>query len=192
MLKKLLVVMVFILNINATEVDSVKIKFIEMTNDVEKIVKNKEMESELRNDKIIVTITPSFDFELMARLSLGKVWKTMDKIKQAEFTALYVKRMKKSYSAKIDKYTDEKIVIDSIKQTKKTRIMINSSLVSDEDKLEMIYKYHKPKKSIENKNEWLIYDVVISGVSIIKTDRAQFKSVLKESSIDDLMDKLRT
>ena len=99
--------------------------------------------------------------------------------------------MKKSYSAKIDKYTDEEILINSIKQPKKTRVTLNTSLVSAGDKLEVIYKFYKPKKQIKNKNVWLVYDVVIAGVSIIKTDKAQFRAVLKESSIDDLMERLR-
>ena len=59
------------------------------------------------------------------------------------------------------------------------------------DKTEIIYKYHKPKKRIKNKNIWLVYDLIIDGVSIIKTDKAQFQAVLKEHTIDELMEKLR-
>jgi len=183
--------MILVFNIYAMPIDDLQDSFTKTTNKVVEIVKNKDLNVTIRNDKIIDTITPMFDFKLMAKLSLGKYWKTMILKKQEEFIELYVKRMKQSYSSKIDKYTDEKIIVNSVKQVKKTRIVLNSSLVSVDDKLEVIYKFYKPKKQFENKNRWLVYDVIIAGVSIIKTDKAQFKAVLKESSIDELMVKLK-
>ncbi|MCK5110737.1 MAG: ABC transporter substrate-binding protein [Arcobacteraceae bacterium] len=191
MIKKILILAALIFNLNATEVDDLNLTFTNKTNTVVDIVKCKLFTSEERNDKIIEAITPMFDFQLMAKLSLGKKWKSLNETKQAEFIKLYVHRMKKSYSAKIDKYTDETIIINKITQIKKTRIVLNSSLISKDEKVEVIYKYHKPKKQIENKDKWLVYDVIIAGVSIVKTDKAQFKAVLRESSIETLMDKIR-
>jgi phospholipid transport system substrate-binding protein len=99
--------------------------------------------------------------------------------------------MKKSYSSKIDKYTNEKIVINDIQQIKKNRAILKTNLITQDDKLEIVYKFYKPKRQQQNKNDWLIYDVVIAGVSIVKTDKAQFKAVLKETSVEALLDKLR-
>ena len=191
MIKSVLLSVALAFNIYATPIDDLKRCFTSTTDKVVDIVKNKDLNITIRNDKIIDIITPMFDFKLMAKLSLGRYWKTMILKKQEEFIKLYVKRMKQSYSSKIDKYTDEKIIVNSVKQVKKTRIVLNSSLVSVDDKLEVIYKFYKPRKQFGNKNRWLVYDVIIAGVSIIKTDKAQFKAVLKESSIDELMIKLK-
>ncbi len=191
MYKKIILTIALTFSMYANEIQDIEIKFQAMTNTIITIVQNKNFTAQVRNNIIVETITPMFDFRLMAKLSLGKKWKTIDKTKQKEFIKLYIKRMKTSYSAKIDKYTDEEIIINKIKQVKKTRVTLNTSLVSSGDKLEVIYKYYKPRKQIKDKNIWLVYDVVISGVSIIKTDKAQFKAVLKELSIDGLMDKLR-
>ncbi len=191
MIKNLLLILTLAFNIFASQIDDLRVDFVNTTNIVVDIVKNKNLTADIRNDKIVEAITPMFDFKLMAKLSLGKKWKSLDKTKQTEFIKLYVHRMKKSYSAKIDKYTDETIIINKITQIKKTRIILNSSLIGKNDKVEVIYKYHKPKKQIENKHKWLVYDVIIAGISIVKTDRAQFKAVLRESSIETLMDKIR-
>jgi len=191
MIKKLILLVAITFSLYANETDAIKTKFKAMAGTIITIVQNKNFTSEVRNNIIVETITPMFDFQLMAKLSLGKKWKSMDKSKQKEFIELYVQRMKKSYSAKIDKYTDEEILINSIKQPKKTRVILNTSLVSAGDRLEVVYKFYKPKKPVLNKNTWLVYDVVISGVSIIKTDKAQFSAVLRESNIDTLMGKLR-
>ena len=167
-------------------------RFLQKANDVVDIVKSKTLSADERNDQIIKVIEPLFDFRLMAKLSLGKErWRTLSEEKKKEFTTLYVKRMKDSYSKKIDNYTDEKIVVRRSVQDKKNRVTLVTDLVGADDNTEVVYKYYHPKKRAANKDEWLIYDAVISGVSIIKTDKSQFKEVLREQSIDVLMDKMR-
>jgi len=178
-------------NLFATQIDNVTSNFESATAKVLKIVRDKLFNADVRNEKIIQAITPMFDFKLMAKLSLGKKWKSMSKEEQSEFIPLYVKRMKKSYSSKIDKYTDEDIIITNAKQTKKTRIVLETMLVGSQDKLNIVYKYYKPRKKTKYKNKWLIYDIVIDGVSVIKTDKAQFKAVLKNGTIGTLMERLQ-
>ncbi len=166
--------------------------FTEKADKVVLIVKNKKLAKDTRNAEIVKTITPMFDFKLMAMLSLGKnVWRSLNDQKQDEFTALYVKRMKESYSEKIDKFTNEKIVIDKVMQPKADRIELVTSLVDEKQKTEVIYKLYKPKKQEQKTDPWLVYDVEIVGVSILKTDRSQFKEVLKTQTIEQLMEKLR-
>lgn len=160
-------------------------------NNALKVVVNNHVGVEERNKQIVKAISPMFDFELMAKLSLGgKVWTSLDKHQQQLFVDLYVARMKKSYSEKIDAYTNETIVINEVTLPKSNRAVINTNLVSNTDKISIDYKMYQPNKQIDNKDKWLIYDVDISGVSILKTDRAQFAEVLKTNSIDYLMDQM--
>ena len=65
-----------------------------------------------------------------------------------------------------------------------------SDLVSKTEKLEIAYKFHKPKAPIASKDSWLIYDVEILGVSILKPDIAQFKEFLQTKSMAELIDVL--
>ncbi len=199
MIKKILLILTISLGMYANDVEDIKIKFQAVTNTIITVVQNKQYTQNVRNNIIVETITPMFDFKLMAKLSLGKKWKTLDQNQSKEFVSLYVNRMKQSYSSKVDKYTDEKIIINSLiqpisKKTKKvstTRAILSTSLVSSGEKVKVVYKFHKPRKQIENKNIWLAYDVIIGGVSIVKTDKAQFRAVLKESTINQLMELLR-
>ncbi len=191
MIKKVLFILILIVSSYGNEMKTLETNFQNMSLNIINIVQNKNTIQENRNEQIISAITPVFDFVLMAKLSLGKKWKTISKTTQASFVEAYVNRMKKTYSAKINNYTDEIIVINSTKQVKKTRAVLNSSLVKNDTKLDLIYKYYKPKKQQKDKFKWLVYDVVISGVSIIKTDKAQFKAMLKENSVEQLIEKLK-
>ena len=193
MFKKILVILsifVFSQNLMASEEKDLEALFLKKIDTVLEVVKNKELSKEKRNSDIVLLLTPMFDFELMAKLSLGKkIWKSLSKADQKRFVSLYVERMKKSYSSKIDSYKDEKIKILDVTK-KKNRISIKTDVATKENSLEVVYKYYKPKRAKENKDAWLIYDIEIIGISILKADKAQFKEFLQTKSIAQLMDVL--
>ena len=177
-------------NLTANDKQNLKINFLNTIDEVIMVVKNKALSKDDRNANIVEVLTPMFDFELMAKLSLGKVWKKLNKDDKKRFVKLYVERMKQSYSSKIDAYSDEKVKVTNIKQPKSNRIELVTDLVSSDNKLEISYKYYKPKKTKYKKDDWLVYDVVILGVSILKTDKAQFREFLRTKTISKLMDRL--
>lgn len=194
-MKKILLIIVglfvFTQTIVANEQTILKDHFLNKIDEVVLIVKNKNLDKTTRNSDIINILTPMFDFELMAKLSLGKAWKTLPSDNKKEFVTLYVERMKQSYSSKLDSYSDEKIAITEILQPQSNRIQLVTNLVSKDNKLEISYKFYKPKEFKTNKDKWLIYDVVISGVSILKTDIAQFRDFLQTKKITELIMQLK-
>ncbi|MFH2133387.1 MAG: ABC transporter substrate-binding protein [bacterium] len=147
-------------------------------------VKDKGLDKQTRNQKIIDTVVPFFDFDFMAKVCLGKEqWNALNDADQKKFTDLFVKRLQESYLEKLDLYTDEQVVVDAAKKVK-SRIYVVTYLVSKGDRMEMIYKFK------ESENEWKVYDLEILGVSMVLTYRSQFSGFLKSNSMDDLMKKL--
>jgi len=183
-------VLVFSQSLAADEQAELKQHFLKKIDEVILIVEDKSLSKGDRNSNIIKSLTPMFDFKLMAKLSLGKTWRQLAKVDREKFAELYVERMKQSYSSKIDAYEDERVEVKKVTQPKKNRIALITDLIGKEEKLEIVYKFFKPKKRKSNKDSWLIYDVEILGVSILKTDIAQFKEFLQTKSISELMDVL--
>ncbi len=186
----LVLLLFFTQNLIADEQVELKKHFLTKIDEVILIVEDKSLSKKDRNSNIIKSLTPMFDFEFMAKLSLGSTWRELAEEERKKFVDLYVERMKQSYSSKIDAYEDEKVEIRKIEQPQANRIALVTDLVSSEEKLEIVYKFYKPKEKIQDKDNWLIYDVEILGVSILKTDRAQFKEFLQTKSIAELMDAL--
>ena len=191
-IKFLLVVSVlgFSTNLFANEQDDLKIHFLEELNDIIKIIEDPKLSKDERNSKIVAELTPMIDFKLMAKLSLGKkAWMKLSKDEQEKFVTLYVERMKNSYSSKIDSYENEEVTVTAMIR-KKNRISLETEIATAEKNLKVAYKFYKPKKRKANKDVWLIYDVEIIGISILKADKAQFKEFLRTKTIYDLMDAL--
>lgn len=148
------------------------------------VLQKNDLEQETKDNEVIAIVTPIFDFSLMARLSLGrKYWSGLTKEYKKKFTDLFVERLKESYLEKLNLYTNEIIVYRAPVQKKK-KIHIPTELISKDNKIDMLYKLYKSKRS------WQIYDIEIQGVSIISTYRSQFVEIMSTGTIDDLLLKL--
>ncbi len=82
-------------------------------------------------------------------------------------------------------YTDEEILYGE-PVANGTKVQMSTSLISKDSSIEMVYKFYRSSVG------WQIYDVEIGGVSVIQTYRSQFDGVLRDGSIDDLIEKLKT
>ena len=172
----------------ADEVSDIRAMTKEKVDIVINILKDKSLSKNEKKEGILKTIDGLFDFNLMARLSLGKKhWKSLSKAKRKEFSELFVERLKLSYLEKLDLYTDEEVVVDEARMTKKKRVEVLTYLVTKDDKKEMIYKLYKTKKK-----GWMVYDVDVLGVSIVQTYRSQFSGVLKKETMEQLMERMRS
>jgi len=150
------------------------------------LLQDKQIDKPTRNAGILDIVAPIFDYQTMAKLSLGKkYWPALTAEQQAEFSRLFILRLQESYLEKLDIYTDEKVLYGDPVATGK-QIQVPTTLVAKDSQIEVLYKFYRTAKG------WQIYDVEIGGVSVIQTYRSQFDGVLSTGSIDDLLAKLKS
>ncbi|MGD9363605.1 MAG: ABC transporter substrate-binding protein [Desulfobacterales bacterium] len=148
------------------------------------VLQKKDLDQQAKNKEIVDIVTPMFDFDLMARLSLGKKhWPGLSQDKKERFTELFIKRLKASYLSNFTLYTDEKVLYEPSVQVKE-KIHTPTYLISKDKKISILYKFYNAQKN------WKIYDLEIQGVSIIRSYRSQFSSILESGTVDDLLLKL--
>jgi len=151
------------------------------------IMENKDFDSDMKKKKVLDELGPIFDFNLMARLALNKkIWKSINKNQRKEFSNIFISRVQKSYLDKLDIFTDIEVHIKDSKRVKKKRIEVTALLKTKSDTKKLVYKFYLNKK-----NEWLIYDISVVGVSFLQSYRSQFTAYLKNNSFDDLLKKLK-
>ena len=174
--------------LSADEVSEIHAMTKEKVDLVIQTLKDTSLSKKEKKEGILKTIDGLFDFNLMARLSLGKKnWKALSKAKRKEFSMLFVERLKQSYLDKLDLYTDEEVVVGEANLSKKNRVEVLTYLITKDDKKEMTYKLYKSKKK-----RWMVYDVDVLGVSIVQTYRSQFSGILKKESMEQLMERMRS
>ena len=169
----------------ANEKDEVREQLKTKIDTVMVVLQDKGLDKTLRHEQIVDIVAPIFDYQTMAKLSLGKKhWPQLSKENQSAFSELFIARLKKSFLEKLNIYSDEQIVYGEPQQKGK-KVHVPTTLISKDSRIEMLYKlYRKPEG-------WKVYDVEIGGVSVIQTYRSQFDDALNEGTIESLLEKLK-
>ena len=138
-----------------------------------------------RRAKLEEVIGQRFDYEEMGKRTLAANWKKLDSTQQEEFVALFQSFLSNSYAGNIDGYSGQKV--QYLKERHKGNFAeVQTKVVSSKGELPLDYR-------LLNKNgDYRVYDVVIDGVSLVKNYRGQFARIIKTSSYDGLIEKLRT
>ncbi len=153
------------------------------------ILKNKELKkpekTAQRRAEIRKTVSQRFDFAEMAKRSLAQNWKKRTPEEQKEFVALFTDLLENTYINKVEKYQDEKIFYTGEKiEGPYAEVKTN---VETSKGIETPIEYRLMREG----SQWMAYDVVIEGVSLVNNYRNQFNSIIRSGSYDDLVKRLR-
>jgi phospholipid transport system substrate-binding protein len=153
-------------------------------NDVLGIFRVAEGSAAKRNERILELVNPLFDFQLMAKLSLGKTHWPSDEAKQEEFVDAFIGQLVASYIGKIEGAVNDKFTYDK-PLVAKDRMKLKCNVESGGEDFELIYQLHSKSGS------WKIWDVEIEGISIRKTFSRQYAEFLQKKNLDQLIAELR-
>lgn len=183
--KVLLLVLFVITSANAMKQDEIQNVMTKKIDSVLTILEQKNVPFSKKGEQIIKIIDEVFDYELMARIALGKeTWDTLSEQKQKEFTKIFETKLKNSYIEKLELYNDQKVKIIGLNPYKNARLQLETELLGKEGTYKINYNFYNKSKDSE---QWLIYDVDLVGVSIIQTYRQQFAGLLKEKTFDEML-----
>jgi phospholipid transport system substrate-binding protein len=144
--------------------------------------KSRQKRAALRNE-----ISKVFDFEEMAKRSLGIYWRDRTPQEKKEFVELYKDLLERSYSGKIESYSDEEILYTDEKIENGKYAEVRTKIIT-KDKKEVPIDY----KLYFNGTEWKVYDVVIEGVSLVSNYRSQFNKIISNHSYQELVKRMKT
>lgn len=126
-----------------------------------------------------------FDFGETAKRSLGRHWQARTPAEREEFVQLFSDLLERSYISKIELFNGERVsytgeTIDGDVATVRTRLLTKQST-------EIPVDYRMLKRG----ERWLVYDVIIEGVSLIANYRTQFNKIIQTSSYPELIKKMK-
>ena len=187
MFKKILLLCVItMVSTYAVEEQNIRLVMQTKTNHVIKILQNPSLSMKQKEKKSIQIMDPLFSYKTMAKISLGKKWKTLTKKQKSSFIKAFEHKMKHSYIDKLKLYKKQKVVTDNPKKVKKNRITLTIKIIGNSETYKIVNSFFKKKKT----NQWYIYDVKLAGVSIIQTYRKQFAAFLRTKSFQALLNTL--
>jgi phospholipid transport system substrate-binding protein len=158
--------------------------------EVVKIVTDKELKKpqneRKRRNALKETIGRIFDYGEMAKRSMGIHWRGLTPVQKKEFVGLFSSLLENSYAGKIESYNNEKILYEK-ELLEGDYAEVDSRIVTAKrDEYTLDYRL------LKEGNKWMVYDVVIEGVSLISNYRSQFNKIINEQGYNELVKKMRT
>jgi phospholipid transport system substrate-binding protein len=153
------------------------------------ILEDQELKSpgrmEERRHQLEQVIGGRFSYDEMAKRSLGAQWVKLNDKERQEFVELFRQLLTNSYVGKIEGYSGEQIHYLN-ERLQDDYAEVRTKITSG--KTEIPLDYRLLKKS----GDWRVYDVIVDGISLVNNYRGQFAKIIRSSSYEDLVEKLRT
>ena len=149
-------------------------------------LKDPASKGEARRQKVKRIVDPYFDYQEMAKRSLGPTWGKLSAGQRQEFVQLFAQLLEASYSDKIEKYA-QRVKIDYTGEILDGEYAeVRTVVVRANDRIPLNYRL------LQEGGTWKVYDVVIEGVSLVSNYRSQFSRIIHESSYAELVKRLKT
>lgn len=152
------------------------------------ILDNKSLRGEAnrkqRHNKLMAVFSKIFDFGEMSKRMLGSAWKKIDKDQQQEFTSAMIELLKNNYLCQIEKFSDREIEYLG-ERIKKNRAQVSTYLCSEGNKIPVHFIM------ILKDENWMVYDINIEGVSLVRNYKAEFSSIIRQKNFEGLLETIR-
>ena len=161
-----------------------------ISSEASEILSSKLSESE-KVSKLKMIAEESVDIDGVGLYTLGKHRKTLTNEQKEEYKKLFKEYFLKSFSGRLVVYNDAKIAVLSEEVKNEKYTIVYSKLIGTTDRPEVKIDWRVYTK---NPDKPLIRDLVIEGLSLARTQREEFNSIVENSGgdISALFTNLRT
>ena len=145
----------------------------------ETLSKNISKQAKINELKLIAKET--VDIRGIGFYSLGSTRKNLNDEQKKKYFNLFENYFLKSFSSRLAEYTNPKIQVQGKKVINKNYTIVNSFLVSTSDRPEVKIDWRVYTK---NTNNPLVRDLIIEGLSLARTQKEEFASILNSNGGD--------
>ena len=141
--------------------------------------KNISKEDKINELKVIAKET--VDISGVGFYSLGSARKTLDENQQIKYSELFESYFLKSFSSRLAEYTNPEIEVQGKEVLNENYTIVNSLLIGTSDRPEVKIDWRIYTKNPDNP---LIRDLIIEGLSLARTQKEEFSSILNSNDGD--------
>lgn len=163
--------------------DSVKVTITEVLGILADAGLKQPARKDERRSRLETVVSKRFDYEEMSKRTLAGQWRQRSEAERRAFVEAFRNFISAVYGGKIE-YAGEQVEYLG-ERREGDYAEVRTRIVSDKVTVPMDYRL------LQKDGDWRVYDVVADGISLVKNYRGQFDKVIRESSFDALLDRLR-
>jgi len=136
-----------------------------------------------RQQKLRTVADGFFDWRELSRRAAAESWKKFTPKQQDDFVVSFSELLQKTYVRKLEKYNNEKVEYLG-EQIAENQAFLKTQVVMKDKSIPINYVMIKH-------SQWMVYDVVVEGVSLVKNYRTQFAKILSKETPDALIQRIK-
>jgi phospholipid transport system substrate-binding protein len=156
------------------------------TEQVLKVLKDPALSLPERREAVRHLAEQVFDVSETAKRALGPHWLHRTPAEREEFVKLFANLLEQTYIARIDEFGGEKLTYVS-EQIEGDRAIVRARITTKNGTEVPI-----ESRLLQKESRWLIYDILVENLSLISNYRSQFDRVIRTTSYDELVKRLKT
>lgn len=153
-------------------------------NGVMAIQNDAALSHQARAQAIHQIIERSFDFDMMARDSLGPTYERLSGDRRQEFTRTFSYLFQDSYTRLVLNFLKKENIQYGQERREGNNARIDTTIVRPNENIPVTYLMHPAPQG------WILYDAIVDGVSILHNYQTQFAQVIRTKSFEFLLQKM--
>ena len=181
-LSTLVIFLITTININSFAYNTDPKLFVEeLVDDAIKTLSNKSISKADKNKKIEEIALTNVDIDALGMYTLGDVRKTLDENNLKKYKNLFEKYFLKSLTSRLTDYSSQKFEVLSADQKSDNYNIVSSRIVESASQPEIKIDWRIYTK---DPSKPLIRDLIVEGLSLAKTQKEEFASILNSNNND--------
>ena len=174
-------IIIFVLNLYSNSIANISSNFINDITDRASNILSSEDTREVKIQELIKIGENSVDIDGIGFYTLGKHRKSLNDNQKDEFKKIFREYFLKSFSTRLVEYKEAKIVVisENVKNEKYT--IVKSKLLATSNRPEVAIDWRVYTK---DPSKPLIRDLIIEGLSLARTQREEFNSIITNNGGD--------
>ena len=151
------------------------------------ILSDQALSDRQKFDALVALLDGPIDLDLVARLILGRHWRTVDDAQRQEYLTLFREYSLANLASKLHLYRGQSFEVTGAKVVSDQDALVSSRILSNgEPPLQVDWRLRE-----RDGGGPVTIDLIVEGVSLIVTLRSEFGSVIERQGFDGLLVELR-
>ena len=190
-MKKIITFIFLIITICSTSVFAFEKKaetfVLETTKNAKSIILDSSLNENQKKTKLEKLALDAVDVAGLARYTLGEEAKNLSDKQISEFVSTFKIFFSKNISNKLKDYSDQNVKVVGSKKISENYVLVDSKIISTKDKQEISVEW----RVFLIDNKLIIRDLIVEGLSLARTQREEFSSIIANKGFAALIQSLK-
>ena len=137
-------------------------------------------------EKVEAEVLQLFDFDEFSTRTVGPTWRKFTPEQKEAFKTAFTDLLRNTYIDTLDEYDGQKVrFTGEVSANNGKRVEVQMEFLTSKQAYPVAFRM------LEKKGRWVVYDVLIEGISMIKNYRDQFRDILSKGDPQTLIERVQ-